>query len=56
MWQSLCTLYITFNQLNKEIEEKVKIFQNAGFKLVIISNGEEANMPSHLRKLIQNHI
>ncbi len=44
------------NQSNQEIEKKIKFFQDAGFKVVIISDGEESDISSCIRKIIYTNL
>jgi hypothetical protein len=44
------------NQSIEEIEKKIKFFNAAGFKVVIISDGEESDISSCLRKIIYNNL
>lgn len=44
------------HQTNEEVEKKVKAFHKAGFKVVIISDGEEQDMSSCLRKMICDNL
>lgn len=43
-------------QSNEEIEKKIKFFYAAGFKVVIICDGEESDMSSCLKKIIYNNL
>ncbi len=45
-------IHRTINQSNEEIEKKIKLLMDAGFKVVIISDGEEKDLTSCLRKII----
>ena len=44
------------NRSNEEIEKKIKFFQEAGFKVVIISDGKESDISSCLRKIIYTNL
>ncbi len=46
----------TEHQSKEEIDKKIQIFQKAGFRVVIISHGEEADLSSCLRKIIYRNI
>lgn len=49
-------IYKADNQPNEEIEKKIEFFNAAGFKVVIICDGEESDMSSCLRKIIYNNL
>lgn len=40
---------------DEEIEKKLKLFQNAGFKVVIITDGEDSDIVSCFKKMIKTY-
>ncbi|NLO09174.1 MAG: hypothetical protein GX129_04810 [Clostridiales bacterium] len=49
-------IHKALNQSNEEIEKKIGFFQDVGFKIVIISDGEEIDISSCLKKIIYTNL
>ena len=49
-------IHKTVHQSNEEIEEKIKIFHDAGFRVVIITDGDESDISSCLRKIVYRNL
>lgn len=44
------------DQSYEEIEKKIQMFQAAGFRVITISDGEESDISSCLKKMIDTHL
>ncbi len=49
-------IHRTFDHTNEEIEKKVKMYQNFGFRVCIISDGENSDIVSCFKKIIYDNL
>ena len=49
-------IHRTLHHSNEEIERKVKMLQNFGFRVCIISDGENPDIVSCFKKMISDHL